>query len=66
MKLEEKYNNVLALNIELGEIIEMQSIELMKKDREIKELEKENLELSNQVNFWSKELDRTNIFMTRS
>lgn len=40
MKLEEKYNNVLALNIELGEIIEMQSIELMKKDREIRELKK--------------------------
>lgn len=30
----------LALNIELEEIIEMQSIELMKKDREIRELKK--------------------------
>ena len=38
--LEEKYNNVLALNIELEKIIEMQSIELMKKDREIRELKK--------------------------
>lgn len=39
MKLEDKYNYVLALNLELEEIIEMQSIELMKKDREIRELE---------------------------
>ena len=40
MKLEEKYNHCLSLNIELEEIIEMQSIELMKKDREIRELKK--------------------------
>ncbi len=38
--LEEKYNHCLALNIELEEIIEMQNIELIKKDKEIKELEK--------------------------
>jgi len=38
--LEDKYNTCLALNIELEEIVEMQSIELMKKDREIRELEK--------------------------
>lgn len=38
--LGDKYNTCLALNIELEEIVEMQSIELMKKDREIRELEK--------------------------
>lgn len=37
--LEEKYNQCLALNIELEEIIEMQNLELMKKDKRIKELE---------------------------
>lgn len=40
MKLEDKYNHCLALNIELEEIIEMQNKELMLKDKKIKELEK--------------------------
>ena len=49
--LEQKYNHCLALNIELEEIIDMQNIELMKKDREIKTLE-------SQVNYFKGEVIR--------
>lgn len=39
INLEEKYNQCLALIIELEDIIDMQNIELMKRDKRIKELE---------------------------
>lgn len=39
--LKEKYNQCLALNYELEEIIEMQSKEMVKMHQEIKELKEE-------------------------
>jgi len=57
--LEEKYNTCLALNIELEEIIEMQN-------KQIHDLEKENLRLNRQATFLAKELDKANEFIIRS
>lgn len=47
--LEQKYNHCVALNIELEEIIEMQNIQLMKKDEEILRLKVQNVNLHNEL-----------------
>ena len=44
--LEDKYNQCLALNIELEEIIEMLNQEIIKKNERIYKLEQMNLRLA--------------------
>ncbi len=44
--LEDKYNQCLALNIELEEIIEMLNQEIIKKNERIYKLEQMNLRLT--------------------